>query len=171
MDYMNQFHPEDPEPSRLEQAQIEILHRIFIVTGLVLPWMVGLWVKIYLASHGRPTVPLQYFMSPGSLLIEAVLSAVFAIPFFVLARIGRLMIQGRFRVGTNVEETTFVLLLTYIAGVGGMIKVFIEVFWVFDPLSLIFGFVLPFHYAGYMIIGFLAGLLLVYVLRPFRNKM
>ena len=167
---MTRYHPEAPEPSRREQEQIEILHRIFIVTGLFLPWLVGLWVKIYLAIDGRPTLPLQYFISPGSLLIEAVLSTVFAIPFFALARIGRLMIQGRFHFGTNVDETTFVLLLTYIAGVGGMIKVFIDVFWVFDPLSLIFGFILPVHYAGYMIIGFLGGLLLVHVLKLFRIK-
>lgn len=130
-----------------------------IVIGAILPWIVGITVKLYLDAHGKPTLPWSYFINFGSLIFLIPVSVWFAIPYIILAYVARNLLAKPF---WGLES--YVARLLFIGGglVGGCIGTvmkFIEVFWEFDPLF----FVIPLwvYYIPHMLIGLFVGFLVV----------
>ncbi len=129
--------------------------RAIIITGLVLPWLVGAGVKLYLSSIGKPTVPWAYFLSPGSILILTPFSIWFAISYIILAYAGRQVLAKPFLgLGSCTGRTIFIA-GGLAGGIVGTVRTFIDVFWVFDFLY----FLTPLWSLNipYMLAGLLAG--------------
>ena len=76
-----------------------------LLVGLLLPWTVGVWVKISLQAKGMPTFPWLYFLAPGRILGEAIVSAYWALPFTGLAFLGRYGLEPGFPFSTSVPTT------------------------------------------------------------------
>lgn len=76
-----------------------------LLVGLLLPWAVGVWVKISLQAKGMPTFPWLYFLAPGRILGEAIVSAYWALPFTGLAFLGRYGLEPGFPFSTSVPTT------------------------------------------------------------------
>lgn len=107
-------------------------------SGMLLPWAVGLSVKFYLQSQGKPTLPISGFIDPASIAVLLVLTAVmWSWPFLLLA----LLIAIRFSPAKSqiysLRHNRALAWWTYAAGVVAAVVVFVRVFWEFDSLFLI----------------------------------
>jgi hypothetical protein len=132
---------------------------ISIGTGLILPWSVGIGVKLYLQAIGKPTVPWSYFLSPGSILLGLPLSLWFASPFIGLAFFGRHLLSAPSFIGTTYWERLIILLCGLLAGAIGTVRTFLCVFWEFDPLYLIL-VPHPVFYLPYIVVGVFGGIVI-----------
>lgn len=116
-------------------------------TGLLQPWATAAGVKLYLEMQGKPTWPWWTFaqFTPVGLL----LSLVYAAPFYALALLARHWALGRIRwlAGASALQRRLVVLLTLAGGAAGMVRVFMDVFWGFDPVVLVY---LPLIVVGYL---------------------
>jgi hypothetical protein len=133
--------------------------RIFwfmIAVGMILPWCVGIWVKLYLQAAGKPTVPWSYFLSPGSILLEIPLTIWFASPFIALAFLSRYVLSTPSFPYVLYWERLLMLVCGVIWGSVGMVKTFLEVFWEFDLLYFIL-VPLPAFYVDDILIGLFGG--------------
>jgi hypothetical protein len=107
----------------------------FVLSGVLLPWVTGLAVKIYLDVIGAPTYPVSSFLDPVATPIFLVLTLVFwAFPFVLLA--SALVIPWRvgFPSGSKECESTLPLWMAFWAGALAAIPVFGSVFVDFDAL-------------------------------------
>ena len=131
--------------------------------GLLLPWATAAGVKVYLYELGKPTWPWSTFAvyAPLGLL----LSVVYAAPFYGLALVARSWALGRIRwlASASPLQRRLVVLLTLLGGAVGMVRVFVDVFWVFDPLVLYYLQLVVLSYlpwmGGGLVVGILAALL------------
>ena len=128
-----------------------------VATGMALPWVVGIGVKLYLDAHGLPTWPWGYFVHPTRLAVEFVLSVVFASPFIALAFLARYLLSVPLW-GTRYWERLLVILCGLVGGAIGTVRTFWLVFAKFDPMIL-FG-PLPLLYVDDMLRGLLIGCLI-----------
>jgi hypothetical protein len=114
------------------------LAALFTVTGVLIPWVAGLGVKLYLDAQGRPTLPLSGFLDPASIAIEIVLTlTAWAFPFVVLASAVAVPWRVGFPADSPLRESLLPIWLAYLAGVLAAIPVFASVFWEFDTLMLL----------------------------------
>jgi hypothetical protein len=137
------------------------LATFFALSGVGIPWGVGLGVKLYLDSLGRPTLPISPFLSPSILPILFVLTlGAWGLPFLVLAS----MVAVPWRVGrpsTGAYRAS--LLPVWLAcGAGALagVAVFVSVFWNFDTLMILVPLGIPLlvpsalgYVAGWWILG------------------
>jgi hypothetical protein len=102
-------------------------------TGVLLPWATAAGVKLHLQAQGKPTWPWWTFarFAPVGLL----LSAIYVAPFYALALLARAWALGRIRrlAPASPLQRHLVLLIALAGGAVGMVRVFVDVFWVFDP--------------------------------------
>lgn len=146
-------------PSRIDRAIVWLTAG----AGLLLPWATAAGVKIYLQGQGKPTWPWLTFaqLAPVGLF----LSAIYAAPFYALALLGRYWALGRIRwlARASALQRRLVLVLTVAGGAVGMVRVFIDVFWVFDPEVLFYVPLIVVAYlpwmGGGLALGILAALL------------
>jgi hypothetical protein len=133
--------------------------------GLLLPWATAGGVKVYLQELGKPTWPWSSFA--GYAPVGLLLSVVYAAPFYGLALVARSWALGRIHwlAPAFPLQRRLVVLLTLLGGAVGMVRVFVDVFWVFDPMVL---FILPLvvlYYlpwmGGGLVLGVLAALFAV----------
>jgi len=117
------------------------------LTGILLPWVVGLGVKLYLQFRGRPTLPIEGFIDPASIVVLLILTMVmWSSPFLVLA----LLVAFRFSFGPSGVYSfrcrRRLIWWPYFAGAAAAICVFVPVFWQFDSMLLLLpiGFFLAF---------------------------
>ena len=104
---------------------------LIAVPGLVLPWATGAGVKLYLQAQGRPTLPWEDFVSPGSLLFFIPFTIFWAIPHIALGLITTAILQGRstsLHWATRLEKF-FILGFAFVCGTVGLVVVFLGVFW------------------------------------------
>jgi hypothetical protein len=131
------------------------LAAIFAATGVFLPWLVGLAVKLYLDSRGRPTLPVSDFLDPQVipvLLIQTL--ALWAFPFLVLGSAVVVPWRLGFAEDPAARASTLPIWLAYAGGVLADVVLFIGVFWEFDALMLIVPlglFLLPPMALGYLL--------------------
>jgi hypothetical protein len=146
-------------PSRIDRAIVWLAAG----TGLLLPWATAAGVKLYLEAQGKPTWPWWTFaqFTPVGLL----LSAIYAAPFYALAVLARQWALGKIRwlARASPLQRRLVVLLTLAGGAVGMLRVFVDVFWVFDPVVLFYVPLIVVAYlpwmGGGLVLGVLAALL------------
>jgi len=127
---------------------------------MILPWSVGIGVKLYLQAIGKPTVPWSYFLSPGSLLLELPLTIWLSSPFIGLAFLGRHLLSAPSFMGTTYRERLIILLCGLLVGAIGTVRTFLGVFWEFDPLYF-FLVPLPVFYLPYIVAGLVGGIVII----------
>lgn len=130
---------------------------LFALPGLVLPLATGVLVKLYLQKEGRPTVSWSYFLDPLSILIFVPLVIFWAAPHIYLGLVATAVLKGRsaFLEWATLPQRFFVLGCAFVAGTIGLVAVFLNVFWEFDPLYIFVP--LPAFYGAAMAFGGLVG--------------
>jgi hypothetical protein len=121
---------------------------IIISVGIVLPWLVGISVKLYLQSLGKPTQPYSNFYYPPEIIwYEALMTLWWASPFIGLANLA--LHWKRFQI----------IIITFIFGVVGATTCFIG-YWqsLSEVESIIYAFIIPIIILTAMGVGLLAGL-------------
>ena len=127
---------------------------------MLLPWLVGACMKLYLDAQGQPTFSWSYFLSPAALPFLIILSFWWGLPMIAIAVFAHTALLAP---GTlfSYGETLIIILFTACFGFAGMVKAFIPIFRSFDPL---YGIVPVFFYYFHWIIGgFLLGLFVAYL--------
>lgn len=153
-------------PSRVDRAIVVMV----VSTGLLLPWAVGVGVKLYLQALGRPTWPWSD-ISVYAIYFGPFASVIAAAPLIILAILYRewtVGSLGRLSRATPLQGR-LVVLFAFAGCVAGMVRVFIDVFWEFDPLVLWFipGIVVMYlpWMAGGLVVGALLAVLAGFVER------
>lgn len=147
-------------PSRVDRVIVVTM----VVVGLLLPVAVGVGVKLYLQAQGRPTWPWSDIQAYAIVFgpIDAVIAAA---PLILLASLYRKWAVGdlaRFSRATPLQGR-LVVLSGFAGCAAGMVRVFIDVFWEFDPLALFFVPVLVALYLPWMVGGLAVGALLAVI--------
>lgn len=122
-------------PSRVDRVIVVAV----VCTGVLVPWAVAMGVKLHLQALGRPTWPWSDIAAYA--IFFGPLGSVFAAaPLIVLVVFYRRWIIGDLRwfPRANPLQGRLVVLFGFAGCVAGMVKVFIDVFWEFDPLTLWF---------------------------------
>jgi len=130
-----------------------------IAVGILVPWLVGIGMKLFLQARGEPTLPWSYFFNTVTLLALVPYTAWIASPFIVFAFLARKMIAAQVFLGMNEPERRFVAFAGLAGGGAASIWTFIGVFRIFDPLYLLLP--LPMASLGGICVGLVAGFLLV----------
>ena len=130
------------------------------VTGTLVPWVVGLGVKVYLQSQGRPTLPIADFVNPTALpiLLIATLS-LWSFPFLLLALVARYRILGRSDLRRSFTQRLWLVRMTYAGGMIGAVVLFVGVFRQFDTMYVIVP--LGLYIIPAMALGYALGVVLV----------
>jgi len=114
--------------------------RIFwgiIAAGAILPWTVGIAVKLYLDARGEPTVPWSYFLNVPSLFLFVPASAWFAVAFIVLAFAARRALARPLWGLESLAARRVLVAGAFVGGCLGTVATFIGVFREFDFLVLL----------------------------------
>mgnify|MGYP001815151468 FL=1 len=155
--------PISSEPSEVTREQRTKANRIawtIGVTGTLTPWLVGLGVKLWLQSHGQPTLPIAGFLDPIALpvLVISTLS-LWSFPFVLLALVARFRILGRDHAARSFRQRLRLVWLAYAGGMVGAVVLFVPVFWRFDTIYVIVPIGL--YYLPIMGLGYGLGALLI----------
>lgn len=120
-------------PSRADRAIVWAI----VATALLLPWVVAIGVKLYLDVWGVETVPWPEI---AALARDhgARATLIAAAPLVVLAIVYRQWSVGGFGrfLRATPRQGRVVVLFGFAGGVAGMMRVFLELFYVFDPAVL-----------------------------------
>lgn len=128
----------DPAISAVSGDRRWGLAALFTCTGLLLPWATGLGVKAYLDAQGAPTLPLEGFLDPASVVVELVLTLLaWGFPFVLVASAVVVPWRVGFPADSPLRASLLPIWLAYAAGVLAAIPVFAAVFWEFDTLMLL----------------------------------
>lgn len=122
-------------PRRVDRVIVVMV----VSTGLLLPWIVAVGVKLYLQAQGRPTVPWSD-ISAYALFFGPLGSVIAAAPLVILAKWYRDWMLGKlawFPRATPLQGR-LVVLSGFAGCAAGMVHTFIQVFWEFDALVLWF---------------------------------
>jgi len=140
-------------------------------TGLLLPWCVGIGVKLYLDARGEPTWDWLYFLHPGTLIAEVWATLWFAAPSLLLALVSGLLFCGRFEPLRRLNRLEMSLLVLPAALWGGYASVtaYIEMFWSFHPVAFLLPFFYTALYVGQYVLGLLAGIVLASIAHAARR--
>lgn len=122
-------------PSRVDRIIVVMV----VGTGLLLPWVVGVGVKLYLQALGKPTWPWSD-ISAYAIYFGPFASVIAAAPLIILAILYRRWTVGNLGCFTRATplQGRLVVLFAFAGCVAGMVRVFIDMFWEFDPLVLWF---------------------------------
>jgi hypothetical protein len=124
--------------------------------GLVVPWLSGLAVKLWLQSRGLPTYPYSAFLEEAWLCIVA--SVLFAVPLMVFGVFAQRVLATRSCCGLTTQRARNCLIAGVLLGtVASMTRLFIDLFWEFDFQSLFFAPLLWIGYLDGAAVGALAG--------------
>jgi len=124
--------------------------------GLALPWIIGTGVKLYLEIQGKPTWPWAFFFQPHILIVSLICTVWFATPYIGLALLAWFILSKRSFFRTGYSERLIIILGGFLCGSVAAVKIFLSVFWEFDPIIFL-AVSLPASYAAYMLIGLLGG--------------
>jgi len=127
-----------------------------MLAGLLLPWVVAAWVKISLQAKGMPTFPWVYFLAPGRIFGEAVVSVYWALPFTGLALLSRFGLETRlpfFDIGPY--ERIACVLFSFVVGVWRAVPLFHDLFLEFHPIVFLYPWFV--RYGKDMVLALLAG--------------
>lgn len=118
---------------------------LMAVAGFLLPWLVGIGVKLLLMGMGKPTLSIRSFLAPAMLphLVMSTLTR-WSFPFLGLALFVRYRLLGREHPVLPFRMRQRLAWLIFAAGSVSAVPLFIGVFWQYDPMDLVlpFGFLL-----------------------------
>lgn len=151
-------------PSRVDRVIVVLVAS----TGLLLPWGIAVGVKLYLQALGRPTWPWSD-NSVYAIYFGQFASVIAAAPLIILAILYRQWTVGNLGSARATPlQRRLVVLFAFAGCVAGMVRVFIDMFWEFDPLVLWFiprvAMYLPWM-AGGLVVGALLALVAGFVVR------
>jgi hypothetical protein len=138
--------------------------------GLIMPGSIGIGLKVYLQSKGYPTVPWEYILHPGQLLVFIVFAILWGIPHMALGIITTNILRDEstsLRWATRFEKR-LILACAFIFGTASLVTIFFEVFRVFDPNYLFVP--LQIFYVIPMAVGALVGYCIVQTIRAVRGR-
>jgi len=125
--------------AKRERSLSLYLFWVILLVGLLLPWVVGLWVKLLLVSRGSPTWPWVFFLHPGVLLVEVLVSVYWALPFTGLAMLSRYGMEIRLPLFNLCPmERLLCITLSFLVGVYRAVPLFRDLFWKFHPISFLY---------------------------------
>jgi len=167
-----------PEPSAERHLRSLLRHRSFesmlvwsiAISGLALPWCVGVGVKLYLDAHGSPTWDWLYFLHPGTLLAEMWATVWLAAPSLLLALVAALLFCGRIGALRRLGRLEMVLVVLPAAAWGAVASafVYIDMFRDFHPVAFLLPFFYTALYAGQYALALAAGLILAITVHALR---
>lgn len=137
--------------------------------GYVAPWITGAGVKLYLDARARPTLAWLDFLNPAALAVIVPATAVWASPFFALALIAVVLQRLPEATWLTRSDRWFVVYGALLLGLWGEVRVFVEVFWVWDAMALFVGFLLPLFYVPHMLAGAVLGAVIAVGQRSIRT--
>ncbi len=145
-------HP--PEPLTPAQRRAATASAVAIaVSGLSLPWVVGLSVKAYLDSIGEPTYPVSSFLDPVAVVVLVETTVVqWCSPFLLLAVWVRARAFARFAPARTFGERLLLAWFTHLTGLAAGVAIFVPAFrewdimYIFVPIA---GFILVPMVAAY----------------------
>jgi hypothetical protein len=111
---------------------------LIIATGIALPWVVGISVKLYLDAIGRPTLSLSDFLGENvhvviiNLLFWILVSIWWAVPYIVLAFVARKRLPRPYGHLRTFRARRVFFLSGLAGGCVGTVITFVVVFWEFD---------------------------------------
>ena len=143
------------------------------LVGVLLPWAVGIGIKVYFDLHDRPTWDWLYFFHPAHLLFEIWATFWFALPAIALAVLAYFMFTNRIPRfgGFNGFEKSLIILPSLAWGVFASVPVYLDIFREFHPIVVLLPFFVTAAYAGEYAGGLLAGLLLAICSRAVRRRL
>ncbi len=138
---------------------------LVVSIGALLPWVVGIGVKVYLDLKGEPTWDWLYFLNPGILVVEVWSTFWLAAPSIVLGLLAHLMFSGRIPWARPLMrwEQGMIVIASALWGAAGSVPVFIEMFWKFHPISFVVPFLYTWLYVDDYLLGLATGTLLAVV--------
>lgn len=111
---------------------------LFAATGILLPWLVGIGVKLYLDHQGRPTLPVSDFLALEVVPILLVQTLVlWAFPFLILASALVVPWSVASAADPSGRPSTLPVWLAYALGFLADVVLFTGIFWEFDAIMLI----------------------------------
>ncbi|MCG6986986.1 MAG: hypothetical protein LJF06_02195 [Gemmatimonadetes bacterium] len=113
------------------------LATLFVLTGVLVPWVTAVGVKLYLDANGRPTLPFSDFLGLTTVVVLLALTlTAWAFPFLLLAT--TVLVPLRFGLGVDPSARggRLPVWLAFAAGVLAGVPVYISVFWEFDTMYL-----------------------------------
>jgi hypothetical protein len=121
-------------PSRVDRLIVAAMP----ITGLLLLWVVAAGVKLHLQAQGKPTWPWSAFATYAVFGLFA--SVIAAAPIAALAVFyWRWTVGGvRSLSGASPLQRRLVVLSGFAGCVAGMVRVFVDVFWEFDPMAVFY---------------------------------
>lgn len=133
---------------------------LIAISGICLPWVVGLTVKLWLDATGRPTYPVSSFLEPTAVVVLLTATVVqWCWPFLLLAAWVGSRHFPRFAPGRAFRDRLLLARITFVVGLAGAAILFVPVFrrwdvmYIFVPLA--FFLLLP------ILAGYGAGLLVL----------
>lgn len=136
--------------------------------GLALPWIIGIGVKLYLEIQGKPTWPWSFFFQPHILIMSLICTVWFSTPYIGLAFLAQFILSRQSLFRTGYLERLIIILGGFLCGSVAAVKIFLGVFWEFDPIIFL-AVSLPASYAPYMLIGLLGGSMVATVMAWLRK--
>ena len=135
---------------------------LIVCLGIVLPWAIGIGVKLYLQSQGKPTWEWSYFFEPENIALELWATAWFAAPYLVLGVLALCIIVGRIPLLDRLTdwERRVIVLASLVWGTVGSVRVFLGMFRSFDPVVFLFAPVFFVQYLDDMAIGLAGGIVI-----------
>jgi len=146
--------------------------RVAIIAGggYLAPWMTGVGVKLYLDAFGRPTYPWTAFLNPAAVAVIVPATAVWAFPFLLLAWVAALAQLVPDRPWLTRSDRWLIAYGGLIGGLIGEVQLFVEVFWLWNPIALFAGFLLPAYYLPQLGAGLAIGAAVAVAQRAVRRS-
>lgn len=108
-----------------------------VATGVLVPWLSGAGVKMYLDMIGAPTWPWSAFLSPLQLVFLLPATAWISLPFFILAYAAYKLLPREFAGLVTPQSRRLFFGGGLLLGAAGAVKVFVGMFWLFDFAELL----------------------------------
>ncbi len=125
--------------TKRERNLSNFLFWVILLVGLLLPWCVGAWVKLFLEVQGKPTWPWGFFLHPEILLVEIFASVYWALPFTGLALLSRYGLEKQLSLlNLNPMERLLCISLSFLVGVYHATLLFKDLFWKFHPIAFLY---------------------------------
>jgi hypothetical protein len=125
--------------------------------GCVAPWITGAGVKLYLDAHGQPTHPWSEFLNPVAFAILIPATLVWASPFIALALFAWWFQRRPAWPWLTATDRWLVVLGGLLVGLWKEVQLFVEVFWVWDPIALFAGPLLAMYCVPHIVAGMALG--------------
>lgn len=138
--------------------------------GFVAPWLTGVGVKLYLDAHGQPTHAWSEFLNPVAFAILIPATLVWASPFIALALFAWWFQRHPTWPWLTATDRWLVVFGGLAVGLWQEVRLFVEVFWVWNPIVLFAGPLLALHCVPYVGAGMAVGAVAAAGLRAVRPR-